>query len=210
MKHSPAELGARIKETRKKAKLSQTELARRLGKTLRTIQKYESGEIEPSLSIIRLIAWELKTTPAYLIGFDKNSVHLDTLADVFAFFYHLNEKQEIHFEIEEHIPSEDGERSCTIRFDARDRSAEGNAAIYNFLREFESQRHMLETYWTSHDAMEEWFDDYCGAYAADALTNRTYEQMDELTRLQRRNELDRQMMEARKKAAQGDGSDETG
>lgn len=205
MKHSPAELGARIKEARKKAKLSQTELANRLGKTLRTVQKYESGEIEPSLSVIRLIAFELKTTPAFLIGFDKNSIQMDTLADVFAFFYHMNEKNELHFEIEEHIPSQDGERSCIIRFDARDKSAEGNVVVYNFLREFETQRHMLETFWTSRDAMEEWFDDYCGAYAADPLTDKTYEEMDELTRLQRRNELDRQMMEARKKAAQEDG-----
>ena len=205
MKNSPAELGERIKEARKRAKLSQTELAKRLNKTLRTVQKYESGEIEPSLLVIRLIAWELKTTPAYLIGFDKSSIHLDSLADVFAFFYHMNEKNELHFEIEERIPSQTGERSCIIRFNARDRSAEGNADVYIFLREFETQRHMLETYWTSHEDMEAWFDEYCGTYAAVGLTDKQYEQMDTHTRLMRRLELERQLTEAKKKAAEENG-----
>lgn len=49
MNSNPAEIGERIKSARKAAGLSQTELATRLDKTLRTIQKYESGEIEPPL-----------------------------------------------------------------------------------------------------------------------------------------------------------------
>ena len=42
MNSNPAEIGLRIKEARKAAKLSQTELATQLNKTLRTVQKYES------------------------------------------------------------------------------------------------------------------------------------------------------------------------
>ena len=38
------EIGKRIKEFRKALHLNQTELAEKLGKTMRTIQKYESGE----------------------------------------------------------------------------------------------------------------------------------------------------------------------
>lgn len=197
MKSNPVEIGGRIKQLRKATKMSQTELANRLGKTLRTVQKYESGEIEPSLSIIESIAKELNTTPSFLVGYDKSNVRLESMADVFSFFYQLNEKNEIHFDIEERIPSQDGERSCIIRFDARERNAEGNATVYNFLREFETQRHMMETYWTDHAGMESWFDRYCALYAEDALTNRTHEELDELTRLQRRNELDRQMLVAK-------------
>ena len=59
MKSTPADIGARIKQARKSAKLSQTELAERLHKTMRTIQKYESGEIEPSISMINSIAYVL-------------------------------------------------------------------------------------------------------------------------------------------------------
>ena len=59
MNKNPAEIGERIKAARKAAGLSQTELANRLSKTLRTVQKYESGEIEPSIAIINAMAKEL-------------------------------------------------------------------------------------------------------------------------------------------------------
>ena len=56
MHSNPAEIGERIKAARKAAHLSQTELAQRLDKTMRTVQKYESGEIEPSIAMINAIA----------------------------------------------------------------------------------------------------------------------------------------------------------
>ena len=56
MRSNPAEIGERIKAARKAAHLSQTELAQRLDKTMRTVQKYESGEIEPSIAMINAIA----------------------------------------------------------------------------------------------------------------------------------------------------------
>ena len=64
MNSNPAEIGQRIKEARKAAKLSQTELAGQLEKTLRTVQKYESGEIEPSIATINSIAKILNASPA--------------------------------------------------------------------------------------------------------------------------------------------------
>ena len=56
MNSNPAEIGNRIKAARKTAKLIQTDLAVKLDKTLRTVQKYESGEIEPSIAVINEIA----------------------------------------------------------------------------------------------------------------------------------------------------------
>ena len=53
------EIGQAIKAARKAARMSQAELAHRLGKTLRTVQKYESGEILPSIPTILQIANEL-------------------------------------------------------------------------------------------------------------------------------------------------------
>lgn len=208
MKQQPVELGSRIKAVRKSRKMSQTELATLLNKSMRTIQKYESGEIEPSLLTINEIASHLNTTPAYLIGYDKNDMQVDTLADVMAFFYQLNEKQELDFEIIEHIPSQDGERACIIKFDAGNRNADSNGTIYNFLKEFQAQRRMLQTYWRDHDDLEAWIDQYCSQYAGSTLTNKTYEQLDEMELVRRRNELDRQMMAAMKKAAEGDGDNE--
>ena len=43
----PSGIGTRIRDARKAAGMSQTVLGQHLNKTLRTIQKYESGEIEP-------------------------------------------------------------------------------------------------------------------------------------------------------------------
>ena len=46
------EIGQRIKMLRKHKGLNQKELAEILGKSLRTIQKYETGEIEVSISTV--------------------------------------------------------------------------------------------------------------------------------------------------------------
>ena len=73
MNSNPAEIGQRIKEARKAAKLSQTELAGQLEKTLRTVQKYESGEIEPSIATINSIARILNVSPAELIGYSRKT-----------------------------------------------------------------------------------------------------------------------------------------
>jgi len=50
MKTHPYILAQQIKKAREKNNLTQNELAERLHKTLRTIQKYESGEIDISMS----------------------------------------------------------------------------------------------------------------------------------------------------------------
>ena len=83
-----SDIGNRIKQARKAQHLSQTELANRLGKTMRTVQKYESGEIEPSIGILNEIANILNISPAELIGYQKKNITLDTLSDV---LYVLNE-----------------------------------------------------------------------------------------------------------------------
>lgn len=46
------EIGKKLKEIRKSKKITQTELGNLLGKSLSTIQKYESGEIEIPLNTI--------------------------------------------------------------------------------------------------------------------------------------------------------------
>ena len=84
--------GQRIKEARKKCNLSQRELADMLGKSLRTIQKYESGEIEVNNLTIQMLAIALNVTPFYLSGYSADSIHLESLGDVCAFFFELENK----------------------------------------------------------------------------------------------------------------------
>ena len=60
-----SQIGLRIRTARKKKGMNQTELANLLGKSLRTIQKYESGEIEVSIAMINEIAKVLECAGVY-------------------------------------------------------------------------------------------------------------------------------------------------
>ena len=116
MHSNQAEIGERIKAARKAAHLSQTELAQRLDKTMRTVQKYESGEIEPSIAMINAIAKILNISPADLIGYQKPEIQLDSLSDVIAVLYQLNKKAGIRFEIDVQRPPYSEEWSCSLKF----------------------------------------------------------------------------------------------
>ena len=68
-------LHQKIKELRLALGLTQDELARKVGYTSRsTIAKIESGAVDLSQSKIQEFAKVLKTTPAYLTGWDENNV----------------------------------------------------------------------------------------------------------------------------------------
>ena len=58
--------GQRLKKLREKQGLTQTELARKLGKSLRTVQKYESGEIDIPLSMLYSISEVFDVTISFL------------------------------------------------------------------------------------------------------------------------------------------------
>ena len=115
MSSNPAGIGERIKVARKAAGLSQTELAKRLDKTMRTVQKYESGEIEPSIAMVNAIAKVLDVSPADLIGYQKPEIQLDSLSDVIAVLYQLNKKAGLRFEIDVKRPPEHDEWSCSLK-----------------------------------------------------------------------------------------------
>lgn len=61
-------VGLNIKHYRKEKGLTQTELANKIGKTLRTVQKYESGEILPSINNVYEIAKALEVFSDDIIG----------------------------------------------------------------------------------------------------------------------------------------------
>lgn len=62
------QIGLRIRTARKEKGINQTELANLLGKSLRTIQKYESGEIEVSIAMLNEIAKFQTANPHILQG----------------------------------------------------------------------------------------------------------------------------------------------
>ena len=56
-------VGNNIRNLRQEKSITQTELADKVNKSLRTIQKYETGEIFPSIANIRAIAEVLEVDP---------------------------------------------------------------------------------------------------------------------------------------------------
>ena len=200
MHSNPAEIGERIKAVRKAAHLSQTELAQRLDKTMRTVQKYESGEIEPSIAMINAIAKILNISPADLIGYQKPEIQLDSLSDVIAVLYQLNKKAGIRFEIDVQRPPHSEEWSCSLKFKGNDHSAKMNDSLCLILEEFRDEREKLETYWTDQESFDRWIEKELAYYADAKLQDKEVEVLSDLERIQRRNELDRQMLEKMKKA----------
>ena len=201
MNSNSTEIGLRIKEARKAAKLSQTELANLLDKTLRTVQKYESGEIEPSIAIINTIAKKLNVSPAALIGYRKQELRLDTLSDVLFVLNELNKKVGLRFHIDVKRPQSYEDWTCSVRFDGNDPDAPHDADLCLFMERYAAERERLETYWTDQASFDRWFEQELAYYAATRLDNKREEELSESERIQRRNELDRKRMEEMKKAA---------
>lgn len=66
------EIGKRIKVLRLEHELTQTEFSKLIGKSLRTVQKYEKGEIEISISVANEIAQALEVPAAHILGNTDN------------------------------------------------------------------------------------------------------------------------------------------
>ncbi len=201
MNSTPAEIGGRIKEARKAAKMSQTDLANRLDKTLRTVQKYESGEIEPSIAMVNEMAKILCVSPAELIGYQKQEIRIETLSDVLFVLNELNKKAGIRFDIDVKRPPHFDEWTCALRFNGNDSEAEHNADLCLFLERFANERLRLDTYWTDQEDFDRWFERQLAYYATASLPNKEVEIMTAEERLKRRIELDREMIEAKRNAA---------
>lgn len=60
----------RIKDKRDDTGLNQAEVAKKVGISLRTYSRWESGEIEPTLSQIEILAIVLQTTKEYLLNIE--------------------------------------------------------------------------------------------------------------------------------------------
>lgn len=64
-----AEIGAAIRQIRQGKKMSLVQVAEALGKTVRTLQKYELGEIDLTVSSLEQIAAVLDVRPWELLGY---------------------------------------------------------------------------------------------------------------------------------------------
>ena len=124
-------IGQRIKQLRKRKGLNQTELAQMLKKSLRTVQKYETGEIEVSIAVVNQIADLLDTTSTYILGYESSTTQIRTLADVMDFLFKLETVEGIDFKINVQKPPRSKQWECSVSFDGKS-TAEFNADMCLF------------------------------------------------------------------------------
>jgi len=186
-------IGQRIKEARKAKKISQTQLAAMLGKTLRSVQKYESGEIEPSIALLNDIAKMLDVSPAELIGYQTQEIRLDSLSDIFFVLSELNKKAGIRFEVDVRKPPANDTWACSLRFDGMNRNAPINEDICLFLERFADERDSVESYMADQGHFNHWLETELAYYANVALKDKPVEELTTEERIMRRNDPSRQL-----------------
>ena len=170
-----SQIGLRIRTARKNKGLNQTELAKLLGKSLRTIQKYESGEIEVSIAMINEIAKVLECDSTYLMGYDSQAKSLSTFSDILNFFCMLDRIKDINFEIETKRPPHYDGWECTVKFNGKDRSATLNQDICLFLEEFEKHRDAFRIYQTEYETFRKWQDKTLAYHSGSKLEEKEIE-----------------------------------
>lgn len=162
-------IGQRIQAARKQKGINQTELANRLGKSLRTVQKYESGEIEVSIAMINELAKVLDTTATFLIGYEHDEKKIRSLADIMDFLFKLDRVKGLNFNIDVKRPPHYDEWECSITFNGKDKSADFNADICLFLEEFAEYREQYHSNRMSAKRYKELQDKDLAYYAATEL-----------------------------------------
>ena len=133
-------IGTRLRALRKEKKLNQTELATLLGKSLRTVQKYENGDIEISLANINDIAKKLDTTATYLLGYQQDETPLTGYLSVLETMFKLEELKDLGFRIEVKRPPHYDKWECAIVFDGKDKNFDLNADMCLFLEDWMNRR----------------------------------------------------------------------
>ena len=139
-------IGRRIRVLRKRKGYNQQELAAIIGKSLRTVQKYESGEIEVSIAIVNQLAEVLESTPTYILGYETNTAQVKSLADVMNFLFQIEQVSGIKFDIDVKKPPRSKEWQCAITFDGKAADADFNTDMCLFLEQWEEQRDELRTF----------------------------------------------------------------
>lgn len=179
-------IGQRIKVLRKRKGLSQTELANIMGKSLRTLQKYETGEIEISIAVVNQLADILDTTPTFLLGYEADTAPIRSLADVMGFLFKLEQVTGVEFDIDVKRPPRSKEWKCSITFNGK-ADTDFNTDMCLFLEDWENERAALRSYQSTVKAYKKWQDQTLAYYSASAVEYVEPQDISEEERIERRN-----------------------
>jgi len=179
-------IGQRIKLLRKRKGLNQKELAGILGKSLRTVQKYETGEIEVSIAVVNQLADILESTPTFILGYEANTAPIRSLADIMGFLFQLEQVVGISFDIDVKKPPRSKEWQCAISFNGK-ASADFNTDLCLFLEDWESQRDDIRAFQSTQAAYQKWQEQTLAYYAATSVECVQPEELSDEERIKRRN-----------------------
>lgn len=168
------EIGLRIRAARKAKRLNQTEFAELLNKSLRTVQKYESGEIEVSVAVIKEISKVLECSPSYLLGWDEENKVLANFSDVVRFIFELDNTNELKFNIDIKKPPIHDGWECSITFDGKNTESKLNTDLCLFLEELNNLKN--GRIFMGAD-MDIWKEKTLAYYSNTALTQKTAEEL---------------------------------
>ena len=162
------EIGLRIRKARKEKGLTQTELGKQIGKSLRAVQMYEKGQTDLSIALLGEIANALDVTMTDLIGYETTEIPATTLSDILATVFRMKDLHDLHFDIEIRRPPHYDGWECSLTFNGKG-DAKHNAdfclALESFrdeLSDVESGRHTKEQY-------EQWKDEMLAYYSGSIL-----------------------------------------
>lgn len=185
--YTAEEIGNAIKKRRRQLKITQKEFAERLGKSERTIQKYESGEITMKIDLIKLVADELeipwqelleaKTDAIGIVSSENEfpACRFHTLSDVINALFTITEIKDIAFQLTCAKPPESPDWTSALMVDGKG-SGTYNADFCLFMENWINKLAALQSGSINQEQFETWkretLEYYSDSYFSDFISQR--------------------------------------
>ena len=181
------EIGNAIKKRRRQLKITQKEFAERLGKSERTIQKYESGEITMKIDLIKLVADELeipwqelleaKTDEIGIVSSENEfpACRFHTLSDVINALFTITEIKDIAFQLTCTKPPESPDWTSALMVNGKGNGTY-NADFCLFMENWMNKLAALQSGSINQEQFETWkretLEYYSDSYFSDFISQR--------------------------------------
>ena len=171
---SSEEIGKAIQKRRRAQKITQKEFAQRLGKSERTIQKYESGEILMKIDVVKQIANELNVPWQELLSSEDTSIsdnttseypacEFNTMSDVINALFAITELTDFSFELTNTKPPESPEWTTGISVNGKG-SGKYDADFCLFMESWIEKQRMLQAGRITQEKFDSWKADMLAYY----------------------------------------------
>lgn len=179
---SAAQIGKCIQIARKAKKINQKELAERLDKSERTIQKYEAGEIDFSISTIKSIANELDIPWQELLGIQTPTISLidgnepdhsylfNTLGDVINALFEITKIKDLSFDLSNTKPPENPNWTSSLVVDGKS-DAKYNTDLCLFMENWMTKLNLLQSQKMTEENYSDWKKEMIAYYSDSYFSN---------------------------------------